>query len=178
MVPAYVCTLQIYAFCNTHDVTWGTKGDNDQKMDLGSAVVNTEVGKDVVEVIMPSEQFDIDTGYEEALTSLRERVPEMPAPPNQATVVEDYYREVRTRVVLVWMIGNMLLVLIMTQVFGNGSTNDNIYLKIILWSVAALSAFRAIGSLAYLVQLIIKGISETRYKSFKREAFTGAAAPK
>lgn len=175
LVPAYVCTLQIYAFCNTHDVTWGTKGDNDQKMDLGSAVVKAEAGKDVVEIEMPAEQLDIDSGYEEALTALRERTPDLPSPPNQQTVTEDYYREVRTKVVLVWMVSNMLLVLIMTQVFGIGSTNDNVYLKIILWSVAALAAFRALGSLAYLIQLVIKKISETRIRSFNRNAFTGGA---
>lgn len=28
LLPSYICTLQVYAFCNTHDVTWGTKGDN------------------------------------------------------------------------------------------------------------------------------------------------------
>lgn len=173
LVPAYICTLQIYAFCNTHDVTWGTKGDNDQKMDLGSAVVKAEAGKDIVEIEMPSEQLDIDSGYEEALSALRERAPEAPVPPSQATVTDDYYREVRTRVVLVWMVLNAILALIMTQVYGVGDTNSNAYLKVILWSVAALAAFRALGSLAYLVQLVIKNMSETRYKSFKRDAFTG-----
>lgn len=172
LMPSYICTLQVYAFCNTHDVTWGTKGDNDQKMDLGSAVVKAEAGKDIVEIEMPSEQLDIDSGYEEALNNLRERQPDEKPAPNPATVIEDYYREVRTRVVLVWMVANALLVLIMTQVFGIDDTN-NVYLKIILWSVAALAAFRALGSLAYLVQLIIKNMSETRYKSFKRDALTG-----
>lgn len=173
LVPAYICTLQIYAFCNTHDVTWGTKGDNEQKMDLGSAVVKAEAGKDIVEIEMPSEQLDIDSGYEEALHKLRERAPVPPPVPSAATKTDDYYREVRTRVVLVWMVSNALLVLIMTQVYDVGATNDNIYLKIILWSVAGLAAFRALGSFAYLVQLVIKSMSDTRHKSFKRDAFTG-----
>lgn len=37
LLPSYICTLQVYAFCNTHDVTWGTKGDNVMKTDLGGA---------------------------------------------------------------------------------------------------------------------------------------------
>ncbi len=28
LLPSYINTLTIYAFCNSHDVSWGTKGDN------------------------------------------------------------------------------------------------------------------------------------------------------
>ncbi|CAN6674049.1 chitin synthase 2 [Trichomonascus vanleenenianus] len=168
LLPAYTVTLQIYAFCNTHDVTWGTKGDNELKMDLGSAVVKAEAGKDVVEIEIPSEQLDIDSGYEDALCNLREhkKIPE--EPPSEKTVTEDYYREIRTRVVLVWMVANALLAMIITQVFGTGHTNNNIYLKVILWSVAALAAFRALGSLAYLVQSSARYLSESRHRVYNR----------
>jgi chitin synthase len=169
LLPGYVCTLQIYAFCNTHDVTWGTKGDNDQKMDLGSAVVKAEAGKDVVEIEMPSEQLDIDSGYEEALHNLRERTKVPTEGPNAQTVTEDYYREIRTRVVLVWMICNVLLAMIMIQVFGVDNTNKNIYLKIILWSVAGLAAFRALGSTAYLIQSGVKYMSDTKHRTFAKK---------
>jgi chitin synthase len=173
LIPAYVCTLNIFAFCNTHDVTWGTKGDNEQKMDLGSAVVKKEAGKDVVEIEMPAEQLDIDSGYEEALFNLRERreVPE--EGPSVVTVTQDYYREIRTRVVLVWMVSNALLAMIVTQIFGTKNTGTNGYLKFILWSVAALSFFRGLGSFAYLLQSIIKYISNSRVRAMNRKGFTG-----
>lgn len=178
LLPSYICTLQVYAFCNTHDVTWGTKGDNDQKMDLGSAVVKAEAGKDIVEMEMPTEQVDIDQGYEDALTSLREPKNESPASSGSSqTTTEDYYREFRTRVVLVWMIANIILALIMMEVFDLQNTNSNVYLKIILWSVAGLAAFRAIGSFAYLIQMVVKYLSDTRDRSFKRDAFTGGKIP-
>ena len=28
LTPTYINVLNIYAFCNTHDITWGTKGDD------------------------------------------------------------------------------------------------------------------------------------------------------
>lgn len=170
LVPAYVCTLQIYAFCNTHDVTWGTKGDNEMKKNLGSAVVKAEAGKDIVEIEMPSDQLDIDSGYEEALCALRERAPQAPPVPNQQTITEDYYREVRSRVVLFWMICNLLLVLIMTEIFSATDTAGNDYLKVILWSVAVLALIRALGSLAYLIQLVVKRLSTTKDKLQLHEA--------
>src|SRR5436305_30489 len=71
LLPSYICTLQVYAFCNTHDVTWGTIGDSIMHTDLGAAVS----GKgNTVELEMPSEQLDIDSGYDEALRNLRDRM--------------------------------------------------------------------------------------------------------
>ncbi len=88
LLPSYICTLQVYAFCNTHDVTWGTKGDNVNRTDLGGAI-----GKGgTVELEMPSEQLDIDSGYDEALRNLRDRVEVLPDPVSDAQLQEDYYR--------------------------------------------------------------------------------------
>lgn len=181
MLPAYICTIQIYAFCNTHDVTWGTKGDNDPKQDLGSAVVKAEKGKDIVEIEMPAEQTDIDTTYDEVLVRIKERnlatkdgtdLGEK-APVSESTKIDDYYRDFRTRVVLVWMVANIVLSLIMIQIFSLTDTNGNIYLKIILWSVAALAAIRALGSFAYLIQLVVKYLGDSKERTMKRRAFTG-----
>ncbi|PQE26207.1 chitin synthase 2 protein [Rutstroemia sp. NJR-2017a BBW] len=93
LLPAYICTLQVYAFCNTHDVTWGTKGDNVMATDLGAAYGH---GKDRVELEMPSEQLDIDSGYDEALRNLRDRLEVPVAPVSEAQQQEDYYKSVRT----------------------------------------------------------------------------------
>lgn len=173
LMPLYLCTLQIYAFCNTHDVTWGTKGDNEQKMDLGAAVVKKEAGKDIVEIEMPSEQLDIDSGYEDALINLREKKKVPEDSPSALILAQDYYREIRTRVVLIWMVANTILALIMTQIFPIDDANHNVYLRVILWSVAALAAFRALGSMTYLMQSMIKYLSESKNRTVTRYAVTG-----
>jgi chitin synthase len=38
----------IYAFCNLHDVSWGTKGDNGASKDLGQAKKVEKDGKEMV----------------------------------------------------------------------------------------------------------------------------------
>lgn len=49
--PAYVNVLSIFAMCNTHDLTWGTKADNDgPDEDLGSVKGS---GKEV-EIMLPT----------------------------------------------------------------------------------------------------------------------------
>src|SRR5437762_1586217 len=130
LLPSYICTLQVYAFCNTHDVTWGTKGDNVIYTDLGVAVS----GKgNTVELEMPSEQLDIDSGYDEALRDLRDRV-EVPKPGiSEAQAQEDYYRAVRTYMVVVWLISNAILAMAVSEAYSGSAINSNFYLKFILW---------------------------------------------
>ncbi|KAF1987412.1 glycosyltransferase family 2 protein [Aulographum hederae CBS 113979] len=160
LLPSYICTLQVYAFCNAHDVTWGTKGDNVMHTDLGSAK-----GKGgVVELEMPSEQLDIDSGYDEALRNLRDRI-EVPTPGiSESQAQEDYYRAVRTYMVLVWMCCNAVLAMAVSEAYSATHVADNFYLKFILWSVAAVAFFRAIGSGTFGIINIIQSIAEGKLK--------------
>ena len=175
LLPSYICTLQVYAFCNAHDVTWGTKGDNVMKTDLGAATASKN---GTVALEMPSEQLDIDSGYDEALRNLRDRV-EVPAPPVAASQQqEDYYRAVRTYVVLVWLVANAVLAMSVSEVYSNTHVADNFYLKFILWSVACLALFRALGSSAFLAINAIHAIAEGKIKwsnrSQRRDPLAGA----
>ncbi|KAI1368602.1 glycosyltransferase family 2 protein [Xylaria arbuscula] len=160
LLPGYICTLQVYAFCNTHDVTWGTKGDNVIKTDLGNAVGSGNT----VELEMPSEQLDIDSGYDEALRNLRDRV-EVPAPStSDAQLQEDYYRSVRTYMVLIWMVVNVILAMAVSEAYGIHDVGNNFYLSFILWSVAVLAVFRAIGSTTFAILNVINMIVEGRVR--------------
>lgn len=48
LLPSYVNILLIYAFCNLHDVSWGTKGDNGASKDLGAAMKVDKDGQEMV----------------------------------------------------------------------------------------------------------------------------------
>lgn len=161
MLPSYICTLQVYAFCNTHDVSWGTKGDNKVSVDLGAAVA-TKNG--AVELEMPSEQLDIDSQYDEALRNLRDRLEVEVPPTTEEEIKEDYYRAVRTYVVVVWMISNAVLAMTITEVYKINDVGGNTYLKITLWSIAILAVYRMLGSLSYLVIQAIHGFVEGKVK--------------
>ena len=166
LLPSYICTLQVYAFCNAHDVTWGTKGDNVIKKDLGAAKTS-KTG--VVELEMPSEQLDIDSGYDEALRNLRDRI-EVPTPPvSESQQQEDYYRAVRTYVVIVWMVCNAILAMAVSEAYSGTHVGNNYYLKFILWSVACLALFRGLGSSAFGVINIIHSIMEGKLKMENRK---------
>lgn len=160
LLPSYICTLQVYAFCNTHDVTWGTKGDNVMKTDLGGAI-----GKGgLVELEMPSEQLDIDSGYDEALRNLRDRVEVPESAISESQMQEDYYKSVRTYMVVVWMVANAILAMAVSEAYGSSGLGDNYYLRFIMWAVASLAIFRAIGSTTFAFLNVINMVVEGRVK--------------
>jgi len=111
---------------NSHDVSWGTKGDNAVSVDLGAAVGSKG---DTVELEMPSEQLDIDSGYDDALRNLRDRLEVPVEPMTEGQIKEDYYRAVRTYVVVVWMVANAILAMTVTEVYGLTGIGGNFYLK-------------------------------------------------
>jgi chitin synthase len=160
LLPSYICTLQVYAFCNTHDITWGTKGDNVMKTDLGGAI-----GKGTtVELEMPSEQLDIDSGYDEALRNLRDRIVVPKRPISESQMQEDYYKSVRTYMVVSWMVANGILAMAVSEVYSNKGIGDNFYLRFILWSVASLAIFRALGSTTFAVINAVNVVVEGRMR--------------
>ncbi|KAL1953115.1 hypothetical protein VTO42DRAFT_3574 [Malbranchea cinnamomea] len=161
LLPSYLCTLQVYAFCNTHDVTWGTKGDNVIHTDLGAA---RTIGSSTVELEMPSEQLDIDSGYDEALRNLRDRLEVETPPPSEAQMQEDYYRAVRTYMVSIWVIANAILAMAVSESYSHNQVGNNGYLAFVLWSVAALAVFRALGSSAFAVLNLVHKIAEGKMK--------------
>ena len=74
--PSMINVIQTYAFCNTHDLSWGTKGDTKVETDLG--VVQ---GKDnAVDVALPQDEKDINAAYEDAWHVLRTKPPKTKPP--------------------------------------------------------------------------------------------------
>jgi chitin synthase len=132
MAPSYINVLNVYAvrcllsvplvstyvvsqFANVHDVSWGTKGDNKVQTDLGT-VQAAGKNKNEVEVVVPTEQKDINAAYEDALHVLQQKPPKVEQKRDDATKQEDYYRSFRTNVLLVWTLTNGALAAAVTCV--------------------------------------------------------------
>jgi chitin synthase len=164
--PAYVNVLNVYAFCNTHDISWGTKGD-DKAEELPKVDFKDGKGK----TDLPDES-DLNAQYERELSVFGKKHVVVKSAPNEAQKAEaqmDYYRWIRSLVVLIWMITNFALCALVLNAAGLQRLNPqdeaaadtqraSLYLTIILWSVAGLSAFKFIGACWFLVVRMFRGV--------------------
>ena len=174
LTPTYINVLNIYAFCNTHDITWGTKGD-DKAEKLPSAHLKPG-GK--VDVNIPQDDGDLNAQYEAELEKFAMKPPKEIAVVSEEEKQADYYKGFRSAVVLAWVFCNFALGAVVLSAAGLETFNDSsktssedeetkrsmIYMKVVLWSVAGLSIFKFVGAMWYLVVRMVS-------TSFLREDF-------
>ncbi|KAF2753374.1 hypothetical protein EJ05DRAFT_445134 [Pseudovirgaria hyperparasitica] len=160
LTPTYINILNVYAFCNTHDISWGTKGD-DKAEKLPSVTVKAD-GK--ADISAPTDDADLNSQYEKELRQFATKYEAPKKIPTPQDKQEDYYKGFRSVVVLLWMFCNLALCAVVLQTGGleiTVSTGEDadaaqqrkatLYLAVILWSVAGLSAFRFIGAMWFLI---------------------------
>lgn len=156
IMSSYVNILNVYAYCNWHDVSWGTKGSD--KVDVLPSA-KTEKGEDksiiVEEIDKPQE--DIDSQFEVVVK--RALKPFVPPIELEEKSLEDSYKSFRTRLVATWMFTNALLAVAITSdtfdKFGfsssDGATVRTVrFFQVLLWATAGLALFRFCGCCWFL----------------------------
>ncbi|KAH8671532.1 glycosyltransferase family 2 protein [Xylariales sp. PMI_506] len=165
LTPTFTNVLNVYAFCNTHDISWGTKGD-DKPDALPS--VDTKDGKGKTDL---PDEGDLNAAYERELAVFAKKHVEPKKAPTESQLAEaqlDYYRWIRSLVVIIWMITNFGLCALVLSTAGiedlTTSAEDDtdarasIYMTVVLWSVAVLSGIKFIGALWFLVVRMFRGV--------------------
>ncbi|KAH9847147.1 chitin synthase-domain-containing protein [Lenzites betulinus] len=167
--PTYMNILQIYAFANLDDISWGTKQDSEVNTDLGAVIQNSN---SQVDLEVPTDAADVNSIYEEALDNLKNRKPLAKASAGLSTaekeqLAKDYYANVRTNVLLAWVLSNGLL---LVAILGGGDpantftdsgdhsfSRTKTYMTFILAFVAITSIIRFTGSTLYLIVRVFTG---------------------
>lgn len=166
--PSYVNVLNIYAFCNIHDISWGTKGQ-DRANDLGVAKKRGNKD-DELEIVIPTTKNQIDEGYSKMVQTLMMPPENSPPTVNADEQTQTYYAFFRSMTVIVWMFSNFVVVALVTNAGGlyqlmpaKDDDDDTIlpakqtfiFLTIILYLVAFMALFRFIGCAVYLCQRLL-----------------------
>ncbi|CAO1633403.1 unnamed protein product [Sympodiomycopsis kandeliae] len=157
IAPSFINILNVYAFCNLHDVSWGTKGS-----DKADALPTVDTKKDkasgggTVEEI-EREQEDIDATFKEVVQ--RAVAPVVIDEVREKPTMDDSNKTFRTRLVAAWLLCNGALVVAIENINGRNegltqkqidaqqSNKQSTYFSFILWSTFGLSAFRFVGAL-------------------------------
>ena len=104
MATSYVNILNVYAFCNWHDVSWGTKGA-DKADALPSAQTtkksDAEEGAsiEVLEYELP--QADIDSKFEKVVK--KALMPYKEPKKDSSRSLDDAYKNFRTKLIITWI---------------------------------------------------------------------------
>ncbi|KZS93933.1 glycosyltransferase family 2 protein [Sistotremastrum niveocremeum HHB9708] len=162
---SYINILNIFAFCNLDDISWGTKEQGTQETDLGSVVQNHKSQVDI-EIFVSS----ADDAYLTSLDNIKKNTPvkKPAAKPSEAQdqqKARDYYANVRTNVLLIWTLSNGILVAFIVSggvsgtfdVNSSGSHKTRAYMVFILAFMAITSIIRMFGALSYFFIWIFTG---------------------
>jgi chitin synthase len=104
MATSYVNILNVYAFCNWHDVSWGTKGA-DKADALPSAQTtkksDTEGGASVEILEYELPQADIDSKFEKVVK--KALMPYKEPKKDTSRSLDDAYKNFRTKLIITWI---------------------------------------------------------------------------
>jgi len=110
---SYINILNVYAFSNWHDVSWGTKGSDKAEALPSAQTQKTSDGKATVIEEPDLPQADIDSQFEQ--TVKRALTPYVAPKEETKKTLEDSYKSFRTRLVTIWIFSNGLLAVIITS---------------------------------------------------------------
>ncbi|WFD00403.1 chitin synthase [Malassezia yamatoensis] len=163
LAPSFVNVINVYAFCNLHDVSWGTKGS-----DKADALPSVDLAKRRslhAKAVVEEMAYDQDTIDERFHGVVKRAIrPYRKESPVEKSNLDDSNRTFRTRLVALWLFTNAALVAAIMNLYSyhpheglqqeasEGQTNQQIYFKVILWSTFGMAAFRFIGFLLYWIQ--------------------------
>lgn len=111
MASSYTNVLNVYAFCNWHDVSWGTKGSD--KVDVLPSAVTKKDGDAKVIDEPEKPQADIDSHFEEVVK--RALKPYLVVEEEEKKTLDDSYKSFRTRLITLWILSNAGVAVIFTS---------------------------------------------------------------
>jgi chitin synthase len=162
LAPSFTNVLNVYAFCNLHDVSWGTKG-SDKAEALPS--ISSSKGKNEEAAVVQDTarvQEDLDAAFTETVNRAVAKLVVKEAPEKPS--MDDQNKTFRTRLVVFWMLTNAGLAVAIENINGLSTNNEtldeanlrhkqNLYFAFILYSTFLLAAVRFTGVCGFCFSL-------------------------
>jgi chitin synthase len=113
IMSSYINILNVYAFSNWHDVSWGTKGSDKADALPSAKTEKASDGKHTVIEEPDLPQADIDSQFE--ATVKRALAPYIPPVESTEKTLDDSYKSFRTHLTTAWIFSNAFLAVVITQ---------------------------------------------------------------
>ncbi|WVQ82320.1 hypothetical protein IAT38_004448 [Cryptococcus sp. DSM 104549] len=122
LAPSFTNVLNVYAFCNLHDVSWGTKGSDKAE---ALPVVSSSKEKDGEVAVVEETQRSQDE-LDETFKSVVERAvaPFKPEEEDEKPSMDDSNKTFRTRLVGIWLLSNAALAISIQTLNGIDTTKQ------------------------------------------------------
>ncbi|QIW95776.1 hypothetical protein AMS68_001294 [Peltaster fructicola] len=155
LMSSYINILNVFAFCNWHDVSWGTKGSDKADVLPSAQTKKGADGKTTVIEEVDLAQADIDSQFEQ--TVKRALQPYVAPKEDSKKALEDSYKSFRTRLLVTWIFSNALLAVLITNdsfdnfgFSGTATARTAQFFHALLLATAGLSLVRFMGCLWFL----------------------------
>jgi len=169
LAPSFINVLNVYAFCNLHDVSWGTKGSD--KAEVLPSVQSQKAPDADAPVVEDTTkiQEDVDAAFHDTVKRALAKRPTEVSEPAKLTM-DDENKIFRTRLVGFWMLTNAALVVAIQNINGWLNLDDpnltatkvnqfqfdwrskrDVYFEVVLFATFGLTLIRFIGSFIYCV---------------------------
>lgn len=157
LMPSFVNIVNVYAFCNWHDVSWGTKGSD--KADVLPEAQSKKDDKEGTQIIeeVDRPQALVDQQFQAVVK--RALTPYKPPKTEEGKSREDENRSFRTNLIIVWIFTNAVLTLGITStsaslvgITANVNHRTTYFFSFLLWSNAVLASFRLTGHVLFVTK--------------------------
>ncbi|KAJ3415249.1 Chitin synthase, class 2 [Chytridiales sp. JEL 0842] len=168
LLPSVVNLCGVYAFCNLHDLTWGSKDQPTAPAIPTVQTTQTPQGTHIASVPAPedpdSDWKAIRAAIKEESRLLHRRAPEPPATKSRT----DFLKTYRTRILLLWLATNGLMAYILTHpafvnfLFPNAVRRSQVhpFVTFVLWTVSFMSCVKLVFTIIYLVGWWGEGVED------------------
>ncbi|KAI5818618.1 chitin synthase [Pyronema omphalodes] len=171
--PSYINVLNIYAFCNVHDISWGTKEGGKtsgpgkhQQVERGLVADGSSLQQSQKNRI---DNYQLELERLSGAGEVKKEKSEEDIAKEESEKEKFFYADVRCIVVLGWCSTNFGLAAVILNSGGLNrlvnadpakvqNTRSTIYMAVVLWSVAALALVRFIGACWFLVLRMFRGV--------------------
>ena len=144
IMPSFTNVVNVYAFCNWHDVSWGTKGAD--KADALPAANSTKTEDGTAEVVEEFEkpQEDIDMQFNLVVERALQPYPKETKQKSKPDP-DDENKAFRTNLIIFWLICNAVLAVALTSQSADeiGFSGTNVRTKYYFYTLIIITAFLA-----------------------------------